>query len=149
MSPQRCVCPYRSKGVLPQVAVASLAAVPFLPSGRGALILIFGGLAMMPLSLLWSRVSSWAPWAGRVTKDAARLGLGPCRVLSRDRRRCVVALAACRTCQEDGGGPCERERRALQLAIHTRAPQAFVVEVACNGARHGACTFEIRRGRAA
>lgn len=135
--------------MLLQAALAALAAVPFLPSGRGALILIFGGLAMLPLSLMLSRVASWAPWAGRVAKDAARLGLGPCRVLSRDSSRCIVALGSCRTCTEDGGGPCDRERRALQLAIHARAPQASVVELSCNGARHGACTFEIRRGRAA
>ena len=123
------------------------AMLPFLPSGRGALILMFGGLAMLPLSLLGSRIA--APWTSRVARDAARLGLGPCRVLARDRQRCLVALAACPTCIERGRGPCERERRALQLAIHNRAPQALVVEVSCNGARQGTCTFEIRRGRTA
>lgn len=124
-----------------------LAALPFLPAGRGALILILGGLAMLPISLLGSRLSSSLPWAARVEREALRLGLGPCRVVARDRGRCLVSLARCPTCLEDGGGPCERERRALELAIHSRAPRARVTEVSCTGSRRGPCTFEILRGR--
>lgn len=136
--------------VLPAAAALGAAVLPFLPSGRGALILILGGVAMLPLSLLWSRLAS-PPWTGGVERDAPRLGLGPCRVLARTRERCVVAVAACPTCSQAGHGPCERERRALQLAIHARAPRARVVEVSCNGSRPGApkgtCIFEIHRGR--
>ena len=102
-----------------QVAVL-LAALPFLPSGKGAIILILGGLAMLPLSLLGSRVTL-RPWFSGVERNAARLGLGPCRLLTRNSDRCLVALAACPTCKVDGHGPCDRERRALQLAMHGRA----------------------------
>ncbi len=131
--------------VLP--SVADLAALPFLPSGRGAVILILGGLAMLPLSLLGSRLAT-RRWFTGVERDAGRLDLGPCKILRREGDRCMVVLADCRTCREKGGGPCERERRGLQLAMHARAPQAQVVEVACD-ARRGACVFEIRRGRPA
>ena len=37
-----------------------LAVLPFLPPGRGALILIFGGLMVLPVSLLMSRIGSRA-----------------------------------------------------------------------------------------
>lgn len=126
-----------------------MAAVPFLPTGRGALILIFGGLAMLPLSLLGGRLGAVRAWSTGLERNAARLGLGPCRVMARDAARCVVLVAACPTCRDQGRGPCERERRALQLALHARAPDAQVVEVSCNAPRFKACVFEIRRGRRA
>lgn len=138
--------------MLHALAQAVLAALPFLPSGRGALILILGGLAMLPVSLFGSRMAAALPWAARVEREALRLGLGPCRVVSRDRDRCLVSISRCRTCLEQGPGPCDRERRALELAIHARAPQARVTEVSCKAGQagsHGPCTFEIRRGRPA
>jgi hypothetical protein len=39
----------------------ALAVLPFLPPGRGALILILGGLMVLPLSLLMARVGSRQP----------------------------------------------------------------------------------------
>lgn len=135
--------------MLDDAARLALAALLFLPSGRGALILVFGGLAMLPLSLLGSRLSGVVPWTAGMERQALRLGLGPCRILVRDRTHCIVTLAACRTCREEGGGPCDRERRALQLAIHARAPQAVVTELSCKDGRVGPCTFEIQRGHRA
>lgn len=127
-----------------------LAALPFLPNGRGALILILGGLAVLPVSLLWSTMTSATQWVGGIEPTAARLGLGPCRVVSADVHSCVVRLNACPTCREAGQRPgsCERERGVLQAAVQTRAPNAKVIEVACNPSGRGVCTFVIQRGRA-
>ena len=132
-----------------------LAALPFLPRGKGALILILGGLVVLPFSLLWSRISSKNPrfveWVAGIEDGAARLGLGPCTIVAADMARCVVSLAACPTCRQNRrhAGPCERERRGLELAAKMLAPRATVVEVACNPSGQGACTFEIQRGRSA
>jgi hypothetical protein len=128
-----------------------LGALPFLPAGKGSLILILGGLAVLPISLMWSRMASGTQWCSGLEHAALRLGLGPAHTRSADERRCFVVLTACPTCQTMGmgSGRCERERRSLQLAIVADAPEATVVEVACNPSGHGDCTFEVRRGRSA
>lgn len=128
-----------------------LAVLPFLPSGKGALILILGGLAVLPASLLWSRVSSGTQrWIAGLEQSAIRLGLGPCRVVSANVKSCVVLLTACPTCRGQGrhAHPCSREQRALLQAVAPRAPGARVVEVSCNPRGRGACTFVVHRGRA-
>ncbi len=124
-----------------------LAGLPFLPAGRGALILIFGGLAVLPVSLLLSRASALAlRWVAGLAQEAAERGLGPCRIVVADARSCVVRLSECKTCRRPGqGGPCRREASGLRLAASRRAPGAKVVEIACNP-RLG-CTFVIHRGR--
>ncbi|MEA3137757.1 MAG: hypothetical protein QOJ26_1071 [Thermoplasmata archaeon] len=131
-----------------------LAALPFLPRGKGSLILILGGLAILPAALLLSRASSGTQrWVAGLEQTAVGLGLGPCRVLAADLHKCVVLLTACPTCTGSGrgrgshGGPCVREQQALQLAIGPRAPGSRVVEIACNKAGRGACSFVIHRGR--
>jgi hypothetical protein len=88
-------------------------------------------------------------WVANLERDAFRLGLGGCRILSADAHRCLVALTACPTCRFKGssGGPCVRERQALKEAMRARAPRAKVSEVVCQPAGAGGCTFEIRRGR--
>lgn len=128
-----------------------LASLPFLPNGKGALILIFGGLAVLPASLLWSTVSSRGQWATGIEPGAARLGLGRCRVSSADGASCVVLLTACAGCK---GRPqrarsCDREANALLDLVLARAPNAKVVEVSCGRPHPGACTFVIQRGRSA
>lgn len=126
-----------------------LAALPFLPAGRGALILIFGGLAVLPVSLLLSRASALAHrWVAGLEQGVEEGGLGPCRIVVADARSCVVRLTSCMTCRERpgaGGGRCDREARGLRLAASRRAPRAKVVEIACSP-RLG-CTFVIHRGR--
>ena len=127
-----------------------LAALPFLPSGKGALILILGGLAVLPASLLWSRASSGAHrWIVGLEQGAAGLGLGPCRVVSANVHSCIVRLSACPTCKGQGphAWPCLREQRGLQAAAQARAPGARVVEVSCNPSGRGSCTFVVHRGR--
>lgn len=129
-------------------AIDLLAALPFLPAGRGALILIFGGLAVLPVSLLLSRASALAlRWVAGLEQGVQERGLGPCRIVVADARSCVVRLAGCMTCRTrpGQGGPCESEARGLRLAASRRAPGAKVVEIACNP-RLG-CTFVIHRGR--
>ena len=127
-----------------------LAALPFLPSGKGALILILGGLAVLPASLLWSRASSGTQrWVAGLEQAGLRLGLGPCRVVSASVSSCVVLLSACPTCQGRGHdpGPCSREQLRLLEAVAQRAPGARVVEVSCNPRGRGSCTFVVHRGR--
>ncbi|MFA5945098.1 MAG: hypothetical protein WC876_11610 [Candidatus Thermoplasmatota archaeon] len=127
-----------------------LAAVPFLPHGKGALILILGGLAVLPASLLWSRASSGTQrWVAGIVPGAIRLGLGPCRVVSADVHSCVVVLSSCPSCRSRAKpvGNCAREQQGLQTTVAPRAPDARVVELSCNPSGRGACTFVIHRGR--
>ncbi len=127
------------------------AAVPFLPAGKGATILILGGLAVLPLSLFMSRLATGTRWIGGIEKRATRLGLGPCRIVTVDDQHCIVSLAACGTCahRTAGTGPCERERSGLELTAQRRAPEASVTELRCSTAGQRGCTFEIYRGRSA
>lgn len=127
-----------------------VAALPFLPAGKGALILILGGLALLPASLLWSRTSSGTQrWIAGIEQGAAGLGLGPCRVVSADVNRCIVLLSACPSCrgQRSHAAPCSREQRGLLAAVQARAPRARVVEVSCNPSGRGTCAFVVYRGR--
>lgn len=138
--------------MLPLLALLAdaLAALPFLPHGKGALILILGGLAVLPASLLWSRASAGTQrWVAGLEKGAIRLGVGPCKVVSADVRSCVVLLPACPSCRglARKGAPCVREQRVLEAAVAPRAPGASVVEVSCNTGGRGACTFVVHRGR--
>jgi hypothetical protein len=136
--------------MLPSVLAAGLAALPFLPHGQGALILILGGLAVLPFSLLLSRASSGTQrWVAGLEQGAVRLGLGPCRVLSANVHSCIVSLTACPTCCATGrhASPCSREARALQAVVGPRAPGARVFEVSCNRSGRGSCTFVVHRGR--
>ena len=126
------------------------AVLPFLPSGKGALILILGGLAVLPASLLWSRASSGTQrWIAGLEQSAVRLGLGPCRVVSANVTSCVVLLTACPTCRTQGrhAHPCSREQQGLLQAVAGRAPAARVIEVSCNPRGRGSCTFVVHRGR--
>ena len=141
-----------------------LAGIPFLPAGKGALILILGGLAVLPFSLLWSRARAPpapvlvgprdAQWATGLQDVMTKAGVGPCRVLAVDAQRCIVSLASCGTChrarliQRRPHG-CEAERRALQKGARPLVPAAVVREIACDPLGQGACTFEVRRGSAA
>ncbi|MHB1262001.1 MAG: hypothetical protein ACYC2H_09835 [Thermoplasmatota archaeon] len=128
----------------------ALAAVPFLPQGKGALILILGGLAVLPASLLWSRASTGTQrWVTGIEQGASRLGLGPCKVVSADLRSCIVLLTACPSCRGHTrkGAPCTREQHALEAAVASRAPGASAVEVSCNTGGRGSCTFVVHRGR--
>ena len=130
--------------------LAALAALPFLPHGKGALILILGGLLLLPASLLWLMAMSGPQrWIAGVELGAVRLGMGPCRIVSANARSCVVVVKACPTCRENRRhkGPCVRERLGLQIAVGARAPAAKVVEISCNRLGRGACTFMIHRGR--
>lgn len=127
-----------------------VAALPFLPAGKGALILILGGLAFLPASLLWSRTSAGTQrWIAGIEQGAAGLGLGPCRVVSATVHRCIVVLSACPSCRTQGphASPCSREQRHLLAAVQPRAPAARVVEVSCNPSGRGACAFVVYRGR--
>lgn len=125
-----------------------LAALPFLPPGKGALILILGGLAVLPVSLLLSRTASGTQrWIAGIEQGSHGLGLGPCRIVSADVHRCVVLITACRSCRSGAHSGCQDERQILERAVKPRAPDARVVEVACNPSGQGACTFVIHRGR--
>lgn len=124
--------------------------LPFLPSGKGALILILGGLAVLPASLLWSRASSGTQrWIAGIEQGAFRLGLGPCRVVSASVSSCVILLTSCPSCRGQGrhAAPCSREQQRLLQAVTPRAPGARVIEVSCNPRGRGACTFVVHRGR--
>lgn len=128
-----------------------VAALPFLPAGKGALILILGGLALLPASLLWSRTSPGQQrWTAGIEQGAASLGLGPCRVVSASVHRCIVLLPACPSCRAQGphAWPCTREQGVLLAAVQARAPGARVVEVSCNPSGRGSCAFVVYRGRA-
>lgn len=130
--------------------VDGLAALPFLPAGKGALILILGGLALLPVSLLWSRTSAGAQrWIAGIEQGAAARGLGPCRIVSSDVQSCVILLSACPSCRTQGPHrhPCLQEQRSLLAAVQPRAPGARVVEVSCNPSGRGACSFVVYRGR--
>src|SRR5687767_2350383 len=58
-----------------------VAALPFLPRGRGALILIFGGMMVLVISLLWSvlvpRKSSMGPSESEPGRRASASGSRP------------------------------------------------------------------------
>lgn len=124
-----------------------LVAAPFLPRGKGALILILGGLALLPAALLLSRSNSGVKrWTIGIEQRAVQHGLGPCQILQANLQTCLVAVRSCRSCGGVGGqGPCKREEQALLLAVRPRAPAARVREVACNP-RRGSCTFLVFRG---
>lgn len=126
-----------------------LAAAPFLPRGKGALILMLGGLALLPAALLLSRSKSGTQrWTIGIEQRALQQGLGACQILQSDLRTCLVAVRSCRSCGGQGGrGPCKREEQALLAAVRPRAPGARIREVSCNPLR-GSCTFLVFRGSA-
>jgi hypothetical protein len=126
-----------------------LAAAPFLPHGKGALILILGGLAALPLGLLWSRASTGQQrWTVGLEQRAHQQGLGPLQILEANLHTCVVTLVACPSCRAKGSHAalCSRELEGLRLAVRPRAPQARVVEVGHDLAHRGSCSFLITRG---
>lgn len=153
-----------------------LAAPPFLPPGRGGLILIMGGLAMLAVALFSlsvsprsypgfvhtpravfatamsasSRTSASQPavqWPQYVQNAAVSEGLGQPLVLAVQGTRCTLLIEHCRSCRRRKRH-CTRERRALQRAARRLSRHAEVREVSCNIDRRHACAFELRmRGR--
>jgi hypothetical protein len=134
--------------MFPTQVTEFLAAAPFLPHGKGALILIFGGLAALPFALAWSRVTPGVQrWTVGIEQRAIQQGLGPCQIDDANLHNCVVTLTAC-PCRARVGRAtgCLRELEVLRLAVRPRAPRARVVEVSHDRARRGVCTFLIFRG---
>lgn len=54
--------------------MGTLLAAPFLPTGRGALILILGGLMMLPIALFMSRMGAPHAPQGRPARQPRRAG---------------------------------------------------------------------------
>lgn len=137
--------------MLAEFAVAGVAALPFLPHGKGAVILILGGLAILPAALLWSRAAAGTQrWTLGIEPGAQRAGLGACQVLTADLRSCVVVLRACPACRpgasRHAAKACTQEQAALAATVRPRAPGARVTEVVCNRSGRGSCVFVIHRG---
>lgn len=147
-----------------------LAALPFLPAGKGGLILILGGLSVLATALFWSmmqgdrrvgpgavdrvrRPDSWTDgdWATLLQGRAKRADLGAIRLLAHGSRGCRILVQDCASCRT-GWVPrrgCVEVRRWLESVVRVFARRARVVEVSCNAGGHHACAFEIDLGRRA
>jgi hypothetical protein len=139
-----------------------LQVLPFLPPGRGALILILGGLLVLPVSLLMSRVGSRSgqavaplafipvaappaarPWAGTGIERAIRQAVGGTQLLSAAPGHYVVQLNRCDSCIRRVPG-CGHERDAIERAVAPYLAAARVSERLCaQERRRAACTFDI------
>lgn len=141
----------------------------FLPRGRGALILMFGGLAMLALALAGSiatrkqrtnaaatlreappRAPSVAPRPTRppARKEAqwvqkARTAVGGFKIVSTTGERALVALTKCPDCAIDA--EVKRCGNALRLLSSAAPEHVAVTEVACRRNRAAECRFEFRR----
>lgn len=149
-----------------------LQALPFLPAGRGALILILGGLVVLPLSLLLSgpgktavvpangrprpahaspaRASAPAGrpqgargWVGTGLERALRQAVGWTELLEAAPGHYVVRLGRCGSCAARAPA-CETERSALEGAVGPYLRGARVAESACVQWGGRGCTFDIR-----
>ena len=149
-----------------------LAALPFLPAGKGGLILILGGLSVLATALFWAIFrddrrsgpgavgrardpDAWTDgdWVGMLQGRARQAGVGNVRLLAHGSRGCRILVEGCASCRRGRRGPgrrrCVGVRRWLEAVVRTFARRARVLEVSCNAGGRGACAFEIDLGRRA
>jgi hypothetical protein len=136
----------------------------FLPTGKGALILLVGGMLIVGASLMWRSWSRPAPRPTRRTPVvgrpvsqgpaavslAARLGTlttdpgGPMeRIEPYGSRSLVITLRACRPLRASGALHCERERTTLQAQLHSLQLSAHVRELGCADFGEPQCRFVV------